>query len=278
MTEDGSSIDTDTDNDSLNPSGVSHPTGTRRIALRLGPTMAKLDREQDILGYVATALLGLPEFQQAARQLLSKYPGDELKALFDLYASYQHWGDDVRQYPDEIAEDEGISLELAQELGDFQKRLVQTRDDWGMAEWEDGLEITRAALYSAWLGFPTVNCNNKVGWFPFSRVHFELEVSYSDQSLKDLEREVVKAVRRETRRQYRTQAILGKQPGSPPDRETVIRNAQWYFLHLRGLSYGQVMIAWNRLNPQKEPLDTTSESDKSKVKQGIQSMRQRFRG
>lgn len=238
------------------------------------PKATRLDRELDLMGYAVEALVGLPEFKKEARNLLAGY--EDVADLLDLYESYRHYGaEGISESHTEIAEREKLSLGRAQELVDFSRALERFQSDWGMAHWRDGAEISVSALSRMLPGFALPIGLAKVGFRPLKTIHLELRLRYSDHSLDEIEGRVMGAVIPVVREQYRAQG-QAPQLGPAADRETTIRNLEWYLLHAHGLSYRQVMMRWNKLHPEAIPLNTLSERDHNRVRQGLLTIRRRY--
>lgn len=241
------------------------------------PKATRLERELDLMGYAVEALLGLPEFKKEARNLLDDY--EDVADLLDLYESYRHRGaEGISESHTEIAYREKMSLGRAQALVDFSRALERFQSDWGMAHWRDGAEISVSALSRMLPGFALPIGLIKAGFRTLKTIHLELRVRYSDHSRAELEGAIFKKVMEEVRRQDHAQGRSGKRLGPARNRDTTVRNLEWYFLHARGRSYREVMVRWNELHPGQEQLDITSETHLNRVKQGRYTIRKKYCG
>lgn len=247
-------------------------SGVKRLTIDLGERGTARDRAMDSLRLAVRALVGLPEFEQDAHRLLSKY--EEPGALLELYERYRHWGDNIRKFPDEIADRERVPTERVRLLADLSEAVQELQTSWGMDGWEEATQISIAALNGVHRGCASVA---RAAFMPLKQVRFELILLFVDQALSEVETAVLGAVMPEVREQYRAQG--GAEPlGPAPGPETAIRNLEWYFLHKRGRSYRQTMLRWNRMHPESPALDPKSDRDLNRVKQGIYVIAARYRG
>jgi hypothetical protein len=236
----------------------------RVICLHLSSIDAKAQREHDFSLAVGQVLSGLADFQKEALDLFAKY-----KCPTRLLRYLQF----VPNWPDDPFDAGKLAEPVdAQELAAFHVELCALLRNWGLGDWPNAMH----AMLNWLQGIAAAAAKSKVWGFIYhetrkhreSAIRFSVEVDYDNKSQADCEREIVKAVRAEVRRQYKANRARVQQPGGKADFRVTRRNLTWYFLHKRGKSYSEVIQLWKQDHPTQK-LDTTNERDVSKVKKGI---------
>jgi hypothetical protein len=203
----------------------------------------------------------LLDFQAEAMALLGKHA--DAKELLLFLQTVPNWPHD----PFESGRLVGPVNET--HLAAFADDLQSLLSGWGLQSWPMGRRVVVGLLRGIAAGTNVSGYMVTLSDCRVQSIHLRIEAEYAhNNSQAILERRIVTEVRKELRKQYKENGSRAQQPGKEPGRDVTERNLTWYFLHKHGKSYSEVIALWNQDHPTQK-LDTTNESDVSKVKKGI---------